>query len=179
MWRQARRWVDMRSGGGCSSSWWRISRSGCDRMASAWEAPRSAARWQGRVRLTCPWSDSPTTSGWLSTEIPVFIGNKRIAFEIYIIPWILRIRGVGLLSAPLRSNGGRLCFATVYFFIYFFYSPFVLRNYSTDSHQIFRNRVFWSSLNNPVVLKFFWRYLAEKNAKNSENLVKIHGLTDF
>ena len=26
---------------------------------------------------------------------------------------------------------------------------------------------------NPVVLKFFWRHLAEKNAKNSENLVKI------
>ena len=62
------------------------------------------------------------------------------------------------LSAPLRSNGCRLCFATVYlffFYLLFFYSPFVLRNYSTDSHQIFRNRVFWSSLNNPVVLKFF------------------------
>ena len=37
----------------------------------------------------------------------------------------------------------------------FFYSPFVLRNYSTDSHQIFRNCVFLCSLNNPVVLTFF------------------------
>ena len=38
----------------------------------------------------------------------------------------------------------RLCFATVYFFLFFlfFYSTFVLRNYSTDSHQIFRNCVF-------------------------------------
>ena len=51
----------------------------------------------------------------------------------------------------------------IYFF--FFYSPFVLRNYSTDSHQIFKNCVFWSSLNNPVVLKFFGRHLAEKNTK--------------
>ena len=63
-----------------------------------------------------------------------------------------------LLSAPLRSKGGRLCFATVYlffFYLFFFYSPFVLRNYSTDSHLIFRNCVFWCSLSNPVVLKFF------------------------
>ena len=50
-------------------------------------------------------------------------------------------------------------------FFSFFYSPFVLGNYSTDSHQIFRNCVFWCSLNNPVVLKFFWRHLAEKHAK--------------
>ena len=55
----------------------------------------------------------------------------------------------------------------------FFYSTLVLRNYSTDSHKILRNCVFWCSLNNPVVLKFFGRHLAEKNAKNSENLVKI------
>ena len=59
------------------------------------------------------------------------------------------------------------------FILFFFYSPFVFRNYSTDSHQIFRNCVFWCSLNNPVVLKFFWRHLAEKNVKNSENFVKI------
>ena len=37
--------------------------------------------------------------------------------------------------------------------------------------------VFWCSLNNPVVLKFFWRHLAEKNAKNSKNL--FHGLTQI
>ena len=68
----------------------------------------------------------------------------------------------------------RLCFATVYlFFSFFFYSTLVLRNYSTDSHKILRNCVFWCSLNNPLVLKFFGRHLAEKNAKNSENLVKI------
>ena len=59
------------------------------------------------------------------------------------------------------------------FFFFFFYSTFVLRNYSTDSHQIFRDCVFWCSLDNPVVLKFFQRHLAEKNAKNSKNLLKI------
>ena len=58
-------------------------------------------------------------------------------------------------------------------FFFFFYSTLVLRNYWTDSHQLFRNCVFWCSLNNPVVLKFFGRHLAEKNAKNRENLVKI------
>ena len=65
------------------------------------------------------------------------------------------------------------CYCLFFFYIFFFYSPFVLRNYSTDSHQIFRNCVFWCSLNNPIVLKFFWRHLAEKIAKNSKNLVKI------
>ena len=78
------------------------------------------------------------------------------------------------LLAPLRSNGGRICFPSVYLFIYFiFYSPFVLRNYSTDFCNIFRNCVFWYSLNNPVVLNLFWRHLAEINAKNSQNLLKI------
>ena len=61
----------------------------------------------------------------------------------------------------------------LFFLFIFFYSTLVLKNYRTDSHQIFRNCVFWCSLNNPVVLKFFGRHLAEKNAKNSENLVKI------
>ena len=59
------------------------------------------------------------------------------------------------------------------FLFYFFYSPFVLRNYSTDCHQISRDCVFWCSLNNPIVLKFFWRHLAEKNVKNRKNVVKI------
>ena len=76
---------------------------------------------------------------------------------------------VGLLSAALRSNAPIMfCYG-----LFFFYSTLVLRNYSTDSHKILRNCVFWCSLNNPVVLKFFGRHLAEKNAKNSENLVKI------
>ena len=64
------------------------------------------------------------------------------------------------------------CFC-LFIFIFIFYSPFVLRNYPTDFHQIFRNCVFWCSLNNSIVLKFFWRHLAEKNAKNSKNLLKI------
>ena len=79
---------------------------------------------------------------------------------------------VGFLSAALRSNAADYVLPRFIFFI-FFYLPFVLRNYSTDSHKILRNCVFWCSLNNSVVLKFCGRHLAEKNAKNSENLVKI------
>ena len=105
-----------------------------------------------------------------------------------------------LLSAALRSNAAdyvlslfilflfyfyrqpcvatrRLCFTSVYLFI--FYSPFVLRNYSTDFHQIFRNCVFWCSLNNPIVLKFFWLHLAEKNAKTAKIWSKFHALTQI
>ena len=70
-------------------------------------------------------------------------------------------------------EGCRYHTASAVYDLVFFYSPFFLRKYSTDSHKIFRNCVFWCSLNNPVVLKFFGRHLAEKNAKNSENLVKI------
>ena len=77
----------------------------------------------------------------------------------------------GLLSQPcVATQPIMFCYGLFYFF---FDSPFVLRNYPTDSHEIFRNCVFWCSLNNPVVLKFFWRHLAEKNAKNSKNLIKI------
>ena len=61
------------------------------------------------------------------------------------------------LSAPLRSNGAD--YVLLLFILFYFFSSFVLRNYPTDSHQIFRNCVFWCSLNNPVVLKFFWRHL--------------------
>ena len=78
------------------------------------------------------------------------------------------------LSAALRSNAADYVLPLfIFLFSFFFYSTLVLRNYQTDSHQIFRNCVFYSSLNNPVVLKFFGRHLAEKNAKNSKNLVKI------
>ena len=56
------------------------------------------------------------------------------------------------LSAPLRSNGADYVLLR---FILFFYSTFVLRNYPTDSHKIFRNCVFWCSFNNPILLKNF------------------------
>ena len=59
----------------------------------------------------------------------------------------------------------------------FFYSPFMLRNYSTDLRKSFKC-VFWCSLNNPVVLKFFWRYFADMKAKNSENWLKINPRVD-
>ena len=56
-------------------------------------------------------------------------------------------------------------------FIYlFFYS--VLRNYSTDTKKL----CILCSLNNPVVLKFFGRHLADKN---SENLVNFTGWLRF
>ena len=77
-----------------------------------------------------------------------------------------------LLSAVLRSNAVDYVLP-LFIFLFFFYSTLVLRNYRTDSHQIFRKCVFWCSLKNSVVLKFFGRHRAEKNAKNSKNLVKI------
>ena len=58
-----------------------------------------------------------------------------------------------IIIGTLRSNG--VDYVLLLFIFLIFYSPFVLRNYSTDSRQIFRNCVFWCSLNNPVVLKFF------------------------
>ena len=85
------------------------------------------------------------------------------------VPILSQLETICLLSAALRQPI-MFCYGL---FLFFFNSPFVLRNYPTDSHQIFRNCVFWCSLNNPVVLKFFWRHLAEKNVKNSKNLVKI------
>ena len=38
-------------------------------------------------------------------------------------------------------------------------------NYTTDFCQIFKNCVFWCSLNNSVVSKLFWYHVAEINAK--------------
>ena len=65
------------------------------------------------------------------------------------------------------------------FFLFIFYSPFVLRNYSTDFRKIFRNCVFWCSLNNPVVLNLFWCHLAEINAKTAKICSKFQGLTQI
>ena len=45
----------------------------------------------------------------------------------------------GFLSAALRSNAPIMFYVGL---LFFFYSPFVLRNYSTDSHKISRNCVF-------------------------------------
>ena len=102
--------------------------------------------------------------------------NRSVLSDIYdpSVPSIMQLFTTQLLSAALRSNAPIMFYLCLFFlFFLFFYSPFVLRNYSTDSHQIFRNCVFWCSLNNPIVFKFFGRHFAEKNAKNSENLVKI------
>ena len=99
--------------------------------------------------------------------------NNVVATVVLAIIIIITIRL--LLSAALRSNAPIMFCYGLFFFIFFifFYSTLVLKNYSTDSHKILRNCVFWCSLNNPVVLKFLGRHLAEKNAKNSKNLVKI------
>ena len=84
-----------------------------------------------------------------------FIGTRVRSTKVADYVLLLFIFIFSSLSAPLRSKGSRLCFTSVYLFIFFFYSPFVLRNYSTDYHKIFRDCVFWCSLNNPIVLKFF------------------------
>ena len=91
----------------------------------------------------------------------------------------LHVTSCQVMSCPVTSchvgcpEGRRFHTASAVYHLVFFYSPFVLRNYSTVSHKILRDCVFWCSLNNPIVLKFFWRHLAEKIAKNSENFVKI------
>ena len=69
----------------------------------------------------------------------------------------------------MRSNWADYVLLLLIYFI--FYSPFVLRNYSTGFRKISRKCVFWCSLNNPVVLKLFWCHHAEINAK--KNLLKI------
>ena len=72
------------------------------------------------------------------------------------------------------------CYCLFIFFIFFiFYLPFVLRNYSTDFHQIFRNCVFWCNLNNPIVLKFFWRHLARKTPKTAKICSEFQRLTQI
>ena len=56
----------------------------------------------------------------------------------------------------------------------------MLRNYLTNFRKIFKNCVFWCSLNNPVVLKLFWRHLAEINAKKTAKICsKIQELTQI
>ena len=88
---------------------------------------------------------------WLSRRLPIQYRISGIWSSFFIIgslayqraDYVLR-RFIYFLSAALRSNAADYVlrrFIFFYFFL-FFYSPFVLRNYSTDSHKIFRNCVF-------------------------------------
>ena len=45
-----------------------------------------------------------------------------VSFQLAII--YIHIDMYRLLSAPLRSNGGRLCFATVFFYLFFIHRSF-------------------------------------------------------
>ena len=67
----------------------------------------------------------------------------------------------------------------LFLFFFIFYSPFVLRNYSTDSHKIFRNYVFWSSLKNPVVLNSSNAISRRKTPKTAKIWSKFHVLTQI
>ena len=90
---------------------------------------------------------------------------------------ILETHQCCFLSAPLRSNGAD--YVLLLYFIYFLFliPPFVLRNYSTDSPQIFTNCVFWCSLNNPVVLKFFWCQKQQKFGQNFTGWLRFLTIT--
>ena len=129
--------------------------------------------------ITSKVADGHATNASLSTDFfhtqSIQIKHDRVRWLSRRLPIQYRISGIWSSYRQPCVATRRLCFTSVYFylFLFFFYSTLVLRNYRTDSHQIFRNCVFWCSLNNPVVFKFFWRHLAEKNAKNSKNLVKI------
>ena len=62
----------------------------------------------------------------------------------------------------------------LFIYLFFIFFLFTVRSQKLlDYHNIFKDYVFWCSSNSPIVLKFFWRHLAEINAKNSQNLVKI------
>jgi hypothetical protein len=115
------------------------------------------------------------------------VGLSRIVGVISFIkdPSSTIFRGYTIRSIPvswgLINNYRHPCVATepimfcygLFLFFLFFYSPFVLRNYPTDSHQIFRNCVFWCSLNNPVVSKFFWRHRCRYGDKRELRVVHI------
>ena len=109
--------------------------------------------------------DGHTTNASLSTD---FFHTQSIQIKHDRVRWLSRRLPIQYRISGIWSS-----------FFFFFYSTLVLRNYSTDSHKIFRNCVFWCSLNNPVVLKFFWRHLAEKNAKTAKIWSKFHGLTQI
>ena len=114
------------------------------------------------------------------TWIPQYL--KKVTPTTISLPSIAMKTKHAFLSAALRSNAADYVLPLfIYFIFLFFYSPFVLRNYPTDSHQIFRNCVFWCSLNNPVVLKFFWRHLVSqrKTLKTAKIWSKFHGLTQI
>ena len=68
----------------------------------------------------------------------------------------------------------------LFLFLFFFIHRLFSETTRPIPHQIFRNCVFWCSLNNPIVLKFFWRYLAEKNSlKTAKIWSKFQGLTQI
>ena len=81
------------------------------------------------------------------------------------------------LSAPYALRADYVLLGFILFL--FLYSPFVLRNYSTDSHQIFRNCVVWSSLNNPVVLNSSDVISRRKTPKTAKICSKFQGLTQI
>ena len=81
-----------------------------------------------------------------------------------------------LLSAPLRSNGGRLCFATVYFYFFFIHRSFseTTRPILTKFSGIVYSGLVW-------IIRYFlnssdaisWR----KTLKTAKIWSKFHGLT--
>ena len=93
-----------------------------------------------------------------------FLGGRisRVIFRTWIMMLIL-------YRHPSEAKVSDYCFPSVYFF----YSPFMLRNYSTDFRKIFRNIIVYSGvvlnprcniktgLNYPIVLKLFRRHLVE------------------
>ena len=97
------------------------------------------------------------------TSCHVFVTSclvvSRLATSLHVISCHVMSRPVTSchIGCPegCRFHTASAVYHLVFFFLFFFYSPFVLRNYPTDYHTIFRDCVFWCSLNSPVVLKFF------------------------
>ena len=134
--------------------------------------PNTACGW-GRVK----WNgcgevrndDTTCTFKFLFRFNRVWI-NSRLLLLLYANsdPFSITKKVFSFLSAPIMFS---------FSLFIFFYSLFVFRKYSTDFRKIFRNCVFWCSLNNPVVLKLLWCNLVELNAKNICS--KFQGLTQI
>ena len=106
--------------------------------------------------------------------VTVLVIGTRVrsnAVADYVLPLFISI-GTRVRSTKV-ADYVLLQFIFYLFFFFFFYSTFVLRNYSTDSHKIFRDCVFWCSLNNPIVLNSSDAISRRKTPKNSENFFEI------
>ena len=103
--------------------------------------------------LLCVWLAqicSPRLSLYFNRKVFFFLYklfprfNIQILVLYFVIIQLFNYRHLCVATEPIMFN------FRLFLFLYFFYSPFVSKNFLTDSHQISTDCVFWFSLNNPV-----------------------------